>query len=93
MTTVDLPRIVDPDLDLPDWTLERRIPLWRRAIRRVLAIREIGILTILALALYSYVGWYMFYVQHFFINDELNRTADAVFVTVGRDPHLGAIGF
>ncbi|MCL2395962.1 MAG: hypothetical protein FWC87_14915, partial [Acidimicrobiaceae bacterium] len=40
-----------------------------------------------------YVGWYMFYVQHFFINDELNRTADAVFVTVGRDPHLGAIGF
>jgi hypothetical protein len=30
---------------------------------------------------------------HYFINDALARTSDGVFITVGRDPHLGAIGF
>ena len=93
MTTIDLPPLPELDLDLPDWTLEHRVPIWRRAVRRVLATREIGILTILALILYSFVGWHLLYVQHFYINDELNKTADAVYVTVGRDPHLGAIGF
>jgi hypothetical protein len=93
VTTIDLRPVRDPALDLPDSTFARRPRLHQRIVRRLLAIREIGLLTIFALAGYIATGWWMFYVKHFYINDELNRIADAVYVTVGRDPHLGAIGF
>jgi hypothetical protein len=42
---------------------------------------------------YMWIGWWMRDRLHYFINDALARTSDAVFITVGRDPHLGAIGF
>ena len=47
----------------------------------------------LALTGYLWVGVWMRDDLHYFINDALARTSDAVFITVGRDPHLGAIGF
>jgi hypothetical protein len=54
---------------------------------------EISLLTILALIGYLWVAWWLREDLHYFINDALARTSDAVFITVGRDPHLGAIGF
>jgi hypothetical protein len=46
-----------------------------------------------ALAAYVLVGFWIRFDLHFWINDALSRSADAVYVTIGRDPHLGAIGF
>jgi hypothetical protein len=65
----------------------------RRLITRVARIREIGALTILSLTGYIYVGFWTRDTLHFYLNDALNRTADALYVTYGRDPHLAAIGF
>jgi hypothetical protein len=93
MTTIDLRPVRDLHLDTADWAVEARVPLHRRIVKRVLAVREIGLLTLVALVGYIATAFWMFYVKHFYINDELNRTADAVYVTIGRDPHLGAIGF
>jgi hypothetical protein len=93
MTALDVRPRLDPTFDLPEWTVAPRRRLRQVLLRRILAIREIGVLTFLALIGYIAAGWWMFYDQHFWINDELNRIADAVYVTVGRDPHLGAIGF
>jgi Dolichyl-phosphate-mannose-protein mannosyltransferase len=98
MTTLDFratgsPRDTLANIELPDWTVAVHVPAYRRFGRRILAIREIGILTLVALIGYITAGWWMFYVKHFYINDELNRIADAIYVTIGRDPHLGAIGF
>jgi hypothetical protein len=62
-------------------------------LRSRLRIREIGVLTILALIGYLRVAVWLRDDLHFFVNDALARTSDAIFVTVGRDPHLGAIGF
>lgn len=56
-------------------------------------MREIGILTVVALIGYIAAAYWSRYGLHFWINDALNRTDDAVYVTIGRDPHLGAIGF
>jgi hypothetical protein len=56
-------------------------------------VGEVTILTGLALLGYLWVAWWLRDRLHYFINDALARTSDAVFITVGRDPHLGAIGF
>ena len=74
---------------------------WQSPVLAPLAVRlrgrlrlgEIGILTILCLAGYLWVGVWMRDDLHYFINDALARSTDGVFITVGRDPHLGAIGF
>ena len=79
-----------------------RLPVWdeppprrerRWLVRRILATREIGVLTLLALVGYIASAYWTRYGLHFWINDALNRTDDALYTTVGRDPHLGAIGF
>jgi hypothetical protein len=54
---------------------------------------EIYVLTVGCLALYVYSGFWTTYDLHFWINDALNRSDDALYVSIGRDPHLGAIGF
>jgi hypothetical protein len=74
-----------------DWPSADRSPGTRRRTR--LRITEIGALTLLALAGYIASGLWVRFGLHFWINDALNRTDDALYVTVGRDPHLGAIGF
>jgi len=76
-------------LDLPHWDEPRTV---RRLGRRP-AIREIGVLAIVALAGYIASAYWMRYGLHYWINDAINRTDDALYSTVGRDPHLGAIGF
>jgi len=62
-------------------------------VHRILAIREIGILALVALVGYVIAGFWVRYDLHYYINDALNRTDDALYVTVGRDPHAAAIGF
>jgi hypothetical protein len=79
-------------LDQTEWVSPVLEP-WRSRLRRRLRIREVGILTLVALGGYLWVGWWLRTDLHFFVNDALARTSDAIFVTVGRDPHLGAIGF
>jgi hypothetical protein len=54
---------------------------------------EIWVLTVGCLALYVFSGFWTTYDLHFWINDALNRSDDALYVSIGRDPHLGAIGF
>ena len=58
-----------------------------------LRIGETGILAVVCLVGYLFVAVWMRDDLHYFVNDALSRTSDAVFVTVGRDPHVGAIGF
>jgi hypothetical protein len=60
---------------------------------RSIRIGEVGVLTIVSLVAYLCVAFWMRDDLHLFVNDALARTSDAVFVTAGRDPHLGAIGF
>ena len=91
MTVVEDPILIAPVQF--DWTVQTRPPIATRALTRLLQIREVGVLTILALGVYISAAVWMRYHEHFFINDALNRTADALYVTMGRDPHLGAIGF
>jgi hypothetical protein len=74
------------------WESPALPPLSAR-LRSRIRIGEVGVLTIACLAGYLWVGFWMRDDLHFFVNDALARTSDAVFVTVGRDPHLGAIGF
>jgi hypothetical protein len=76
----------------PEWVSPVLPPLRDRLGERV-RIREVGVLTIAALIGYVWVAWWMRDVLHFFVNDALARSSDAVFVSIGRDPHLGAIGF
>lgn len=91
MTTT--PVVLLPEASPPagflDWLKARA---WG-ALHRVLSIREIGFLTLVALVGYILAGFWMRYDMHFYINDALNRTTDALFVTDGRDPHMGGIGF
>jgi hypothetical protein len=62
-------------------------------LRRMLRPSEIKLLTVVALAGYVASGLWVRFSLHFWINDALNRSDDALYVTIGRDPHLGAIGF
>jgi hypothetical protein len=67
-------------------------PLAQR-LRASVRFGEIGVLTVLALVAYVWIGFWMRDDLHFFLGDAMARTSDAVFITVGRDPHMGAIGF
>jgi hypothetical protein len=90
-----LPGLAHPDTiepEKPRWTTPVLAPLSKR-VRAKIRIGEVGILAILVLPAYIWVGVWMRDDLHFFVNDALARTSDAVFITVGRDPHLGAIGF
>lgn len=88
------PAPLDPGLcDLPTWDRPAAPPTWGQRLHRLLGVREIGILTFVALLGYLASAYWVRYGLHFWINDALNRTDDALYVTVGRDPHLGAIGF
>ena len=78
-----------PSLGFRSWLRIRAI-VW---LHRLLSVREVGVLAMVAFAGYVVTGAWMRYGLHFYLNDALNRTADAVYVTVGRDPHLAAIGF
>ncbi len=78
--------------DASTWQSPVLPPLLVR-LRARLHISEITILTTVALAGYAWAAVWMRDDLHFFVNDALARTSDAVFITVGRDPHLGAIGF
>lgn len=80
-------------LDLPTWDEPRPVTRWVTRLRGVTRMREIGILTVVALIGYIAAAYWSRYGLHFWINDALDRTDDAIYVTVGRDPHLGAIGF
>lgn len=83
-----------PD-SLPAIPTVGQIPLrWKAAgvLGRFLR-NEIHLLTVVALIGYVASAMWVRFGLHFWINDALNRTDDAVYVTVGRDPHLGAIGF
>lgn len=86
--------LIGPEVvDLPTWD-EPPLPTpWGTRLRRATRLREIGILTLIALIGYIAAAYWSRYGLHFWINDALNRTDDAVYVTIGRDPHLGAIGF
>jgi hypothetical protein len=79
-------------IDSIPWESPVLPPLAVRLRARV-RIGEITILTTVALVGYLWVAVWMRDDLHFFVNDALARTSDAVFVTAGRDPHLGAIGF
>ena len=94
MTITDSPlATLNPAFEDPiRWTSPVLAPLANR-LRARIQITEIGILTVATLVGYTWVAWWMRERLHFFINDALARTSDAVFVTIGRDPHLGAIGF
>lgn len=78
---------------VPRWEVGGDADRHTWALRRLLGMREIGVLTILALIGYIASAYWVRYGLHFWINDALNRTDDALYTTVGRDPHLGAIGF
>lgn len=99
MTTL-APRVT-PLIDLDElgmkvddlWEQPQARRSWRERLDPVMPRPEIAILTVAALALYVFVAYYLHYTMHFWINDELNRTTDAVYVSISRDPHLGAIGF
>jgi hypothetical protein len=92
MTTVLAPEVVAGDARLLTWQSPVIEPLRVRLAQR-LRIGEVGILTFALLALYVYLAWWLRYDIHYFVNDALARTSDGVFISVGRDPHLGAVGF
>ena len=55
--------------------------------------RDPLVLGALFFVFYGAVGWWLRDVVGFIIGDALSRTANAIFVIAGRDPHMGAIGF
>jgi dolichyl-phosphate-mannose-protein mannosyltransferase len=83
-----------PDL-LAETPARQKTQIRRIFLRRVASSlrNEIHILTAAALIGYLASALWVRFGLHFWINDALNRTDDALYVTVGRDPHLGAIGF
>lgn len=83
---------IEPFFDEQLWRGTTRQSVSAR-LRGWLRINEIGVLTIVSVTGYVLVAFWIRYDLHFWINDALSRSADAVYVTVGRDPHLGAIGF
>jgi hypothetical protein len=93
MTLTDLrPEIVDLDIDSP-WSAPPRTTVRDRLAGSLRRHPEIWALTLASLALYLFSAFWTTYGLHFWINDALNRSDDALYVTIGRDPHLGAIGF
>jgi hypothetical protein len=93
MTVTALPpEVGDLDVDSP-WTVPPRRTLHGRLGASVRHHPEIWLLTLASLTLYLFSAFWTTYSLHFWINDALNRSDDALYVTIGRDPHLGAIGF
>lgn len=82
-------------LDLPAWDepAALRPPARSRWMTQLRRTREIGILTAVVLIGYIAAALWVRYGLHYWINDALNRTDNALYTTIGRDPHLGAIGF
>jgi hypothetical protein len=95
MTAVASPSLIDVTAlgPIDPWVRSAEETGLRRTLRQRLKVTEIGVLTTLALTFNIIVGFYLHYRLHFWINDEINRTTDAVYVAISRDPHLGAIGF
>jgi hypothetical protein len=54
---------------------------------------EVAVVALVAFAAYLTIGWWLRVHLHYFVGDALARTANAAYVAVSRDPHLGAIGF
>lgn len=75
------------------WEAPAEAPSARRRPRLRVQHPDVGLLAVVALAGYLAVAWYLHYHLHFWINDEVNRTTDGVYVAISRDPHLAAIGF
>jgi len=63
----------------------RRGPSWRPT--------DTGWVAVAAFVAYIGFGLWIRYDLHYIIGDSLARTANAVYVIGGRDPHLGGIGF
>jgi hypothetical protein len=86
------PEVTDFKVDAA-WTLPARRTLRGRLAASIRRHPEIWLLTVASLALYLFSAFWTTYSLHFWINDALNRSDDALYVAIGRDPHLGAIGF
>lgn len=90
--------VITPLFDAPAASTAVEWPVVQRSsgtarFRRSLRLNETKVLTVVAFVGYVASGLWVNFGLHFWVNDALSRTGDAVYSTVGQDPHFGGIGF